>query len=109
MIALTERYRDERVLRGGAVGDATHLVGVDTHGLFHQERQSLIHEIERGLGHATVSAERDHEVGSGLRQHSAVVGEDRWTAQRGRPLRGDLRARVLKRHEPHVGHADDMA
>ena len=94
--ALGERHRDEGLLRRRLLGDPAHLVGVHAHRLLHHERDAEVEQVVRGPGHAAVLAERHDEVGLRLRQHLAVVGEDRRVADRRRPPRGDLRAGVVQ-------------
>jgi hypothetical protein len=96
-------------LAAAPVGDASDLVGVDAHRLLHQEGVAVVHQMERDLGHATVSAERDDEVRSRLQQHPPVVGERRWTAERRRPLGGDRGVRVVNADQLHVGHGREVA
>ena len=104
LVALGERHRDEGALGRGLVGQAAHLVGIDPHRLFYEEGVALVEQVVRRVRHGAVPAEGHDEVRPGLGEHLPVVGEDRRAAERRRPLRRDLGARILHADELHVGH-----
>ena len=108
-VALRQRHRDEGLLGRRLLGDAGHLGRAHTHGLFHHEGDALIEQVVRGLRHAIVLAERDHEVGLRLRQHLPIVGEDRRLADLGGAPGRDGGVGVVEADELDVRHRGEDA
>ena len=109
LVALGQGNGHEGARGRGFGGNAPHLGGAHAHRLLHEEGIPLVEQVVRDLRHAAMSPEGDDEVRPEAGQHLAVVGEHRRVAERRRPLRRDLGARILKSDQFHVGHLDQMA
>ena len=105
LIALRQRYRDERLCGRRARRDRLHLRGAHAHRLFHHEGIAVVEQVLRRLRHARVRAERDHEIRSRLLEHRAVIGEHRGGADRRRALGDDHGVGIVQSDELDVVHA----
>ena len=108
LIPLPQRHRDECVLRRRLLRDASHLLGVLAHRLFHQEGIPAVEQVVRHLRHRVVTAQRDDEIRADSLQHVPVIREGRRFTERGGALRRDRRIGVVQADDPHVLERGEM-
>jgi hypothetical protein len=83
---------------------ASHLLGIDAHRLFHQERVTLVEQMMSDLRHLPVAPQRHDEIGAGCGEHFSIIRVGRRVSNFGRSLFDDGEIGILDGDQFNVRH-----